>query len=48
LTNTEEAPRTAIEAISKFFAEDWKAYQEKISELDLSLFEEYEAIEVKE
>jgi hypothetical protein len=48
LTNAEEAPKTAIEALSKFFAEDWKVCKESISELHLSLFEEYEAIEVKE
>ena len=44
----EEALKPAIDALNKFFAEDWKAYQEGISELDISLFEEYEAIELKE
>ncbi|WP_262887099.1 hypothetical protein [Psychroflexus aurantiacus] len=33
--------------MNKFFAEDWKAYQEAISKLDLSLFDNYETIEVK-
>ncbi|WKV13362.1 hypothetical protein [Marivirga harenae] len=44
----EEALKPAIDALNKFFAEDWKAYQESIGELDLSLFKEYQAIEVKE
>ena len=44
----EEALRPALEALNQFFAEEWKAYQKSISELDLSLFEDYEAIEVKE
>jgi uncharacterized membrane protein (UPF0182 family) len=43
----QEALKPAINALNKFFAEDWKAYQESISDLDLSLFEKYEVIEVK-
>ncbi|WP_185094403.1 hypothetical protein [Marivirga tractuosa] len=32
--------KTAMEALSKFFADDWKVCKESISELHLSLFEE--------
>jgi len=44
----EEALQPALEALNQFFAEDWKEYQKSISELDLSLFEDYEAIEGEE
>lgn len=44
----EEALKPAIEALNRFFAEDWKAYKEKISALDLSLFEDYKALEINE
>jgi len=44
----EEALKPALEELNKFFAEDWKAYEEEVKGLDLSLFKEYEAIEVKD
>lgn len=47
-TQAEEALKPAIEAVNTFFAKDWKAYQDRISELDLSLFETYEVIELKD
>lgn len=44
----EEALKPAIEALNAFFAEEWKTYQESISNLDLSMFEEFHAIELKD
>lgn len=44
----EDALKPAIESLNQFFAEDWKAYQERVNKLDLSLFESYEKIEIKE
>ncbi|TKS55577.1 VPS10 domain-containing protein [Mesohalobacter halotolerans] len=43
----EEALKPAIEALNKFFAEDWIEYQKRISALDLSLFETYKSLEIK-
>jgi len=43
----EEALKPAIEALNKFFVEEWNEYQKRISALDLSLFETYESLEIK-
>jgi photosystem II stability/assembly factor-like uncharacterized protein len=44
----EEALKPAIEAVNEFFASEWKAFQEQISKLDLSLFEDFQAIQLED
>lgn len=44
----EESLKPAVDALNAFFAKDWKAYQDRISKLDLSLFENYENINIKD
>jgi len=43
----EEALVPAIKALNNFFSEEWKAYQERINKLDLSLFENFETIDIE-